>query len=90
MNRGQKAMSVMASKRDYYEVLGVSRDASEKEIAAAYRKLAIRYHPDSHPGDEDATEKFKEAAEAYEVVSDAEKRAVYDQYGHAGLESGGF
>jgi molecular chaperone DnaJ len=80
----------MAAKRDYYEVLGVSRDASEKEIAAAYRKLAIRYHPDSHPGDEDATEKFKEAAEAYEILSDSEKRSIYDQYGHAGLESGGF
>jgi len=79
----------MAGKRDYYEVLGVSRDVSEKDVAAAYRKLAIRYHPDSNPDDEDATEKFKEAAEAYEVLHDPDKRAIYDQYGHAGLESGG-
>jgi len=82
-------MPTMAAKRDYYEVLGVSRNATEKEVAAAYRKLAIRYHPDSHPGDADATEKFKEAAEAYEVLSDSDKRALYDQYGHAGLEAGG-
>jgi molecular chaperone DnaJ len=79
----------MVAKRDYYEVLGVARNASEKEIASAYRKLAIKYHPDSHPGDADATEKFKEAAEAYEVLQDAEKRALYDQYGQAGLEAGG-
>jgi len=79
----------MAGKRDYYEVLGVSRDASEAEIATAYRKLAVRYHPDSNRDDEDATEKFKEAAEAYEVLHDHDKRAIYDQYGHAGLESGG-
>jgi len=78
----------MTAKRDFYEVLGVSRNATEKEIAAAYRKAAIRYHPDSHPGDADATEKFKEAAEAYEVLSDVDKRALYDQYGHAGLEGG--
>ena len=65
----------MAAKRDYYEVLGVDRQASEKEIAAAYRKLAIKYHPDSNPGDEQATEKFKEAAEAYEVLRDPQKRA---------------
>lgn len=82
-------MPTMAAKRDYYEVLGVSRTATGKEVAAAYRKLAIRYHPDSHPGDADATEKFKEAAEAYEVLNDADKRAMYDQYGHAGLEAGG-
>lgn len=79
----------MASKRDYYEVLGVSRGASAKEISAAYRKLAIKYHPDSHPGDADAIEKFKEAAEAYEVLNDAEKRGRYDQYGHAGVEGTG-
>jgi molecular chaperone DnaJ len=79
----------MAAKRDYYEVLGVSRNASEKEIAAAYRKLAIKYHPDTNPNDEAATEKFKEAAEAYEVLGDAEKRHIYDQYGHAGVEAGG-
>ncbi|NLX56077.1 MAG: molecular chaperone DnaJ [Planctomycetaceae bacterium] len=76
----------MADKADYYEVLGVSRTASAKEIAAAYRKKAIKYHPDSNPGDQNATQKFKQAAEAYEVLSDAEKRARYDRYGHAGLE----
>jgi molecular chaperone DnaJ len=81
-------MPTMASKRDYYEVLGVSRNATAKEIAGAYRKLAIKYHPDSNPGDADATTKFKEAAEAYEVLSDAEKRARYDQFGHAGVEMG--
>lgn len=76
----------MAAKRDYYEVLGVDRGASEREIAAAYRKLAIKYHPDSHPGDEESTERFKEAAEAYEVLSDKEKRARYDRFGHAGVD----
>lgn len=76
----------MASKRDYYEVLGVKRDASEREIASAYRKLAVKYHPDSNPGDADAVERFKEAAEAYEILSDSAKRARYDQYGHAGTE----
>ncbi len=76
----------MAGKRDYYEVLGVAREASAKDIAAAYRKLAIKYHPDSNPGDEDATEHFKEAAQAYEILGDAEKRARYDRYGHAGVE----
>ena len=79
----------MAEKRDYYEVLGVSRDASKGVIGSAYRKLAIKYHPDSNPDDEQAVEKFKEAAEAYEVLSDEEKRAKYDQYGHAGLGGGG-
>ncbi|GIW94936.1 MAG: chaperone protein DnaJ [Pirellulaceae bacterium] len=76
----------MAQKRDYYEVLGVSRNATEKEIAAAYRKLAVKYHPDANPDDPNATEKFKEAAEAYEVLRDPEKRARYDRYGHAGVE----
>lgn len=76
----------MSSKRDYYEVLGVPRDASDKDIAGAYRRLAIKYHPDSNPGDEDATAKFKEAAEAYEVLEDKEKRARYDQFGHAGVD----
>jgi molecular chaperone DnaJ len=83
----------MASKRDYYEVLGVSRDASQREIAGAYRRLAIKYHPDSHPGDAEATALFKEAAEAYEVLSDPEKRSRYDQFGHAGVHGpagGGF
>ncbi len=78
----------MAAKRDYYEILGVARSAGDKEIAAAYRKLAIRYHPDSHPDDPTATEKFKEAAEAYEVLRDAEKRARYDRFGHAGVDGG--
>jgi molecular chaperone DnaJ len=77
------------AKRDYYEVLGVKRDASQKEIAAAYRKLALKYHPDTNPDDEKAVEKFKEAAEAYEVLADAEKRARYDRFGHAGSEGYG-
>ncbi len=76
----------MSQKRDYYEILGVPRNATEKEIAAAYRKLAVKYHPDSNPDDPDATRKFKEAAEAYEVLRDPEKRARYDRYGHAGVE----
>jgi molecular chaperone DnaJ len=79
----------MAAKRCYYEVLGVARSASEKEIAAAYRKLAIKYHPDSNAGDAEAAETFKEAAEAYEILSSAEKRTRYDQYGHAGLDGFG-
>jgi molecular chaperone DnaJ len=73
------------SKRDYYEILGVSRNASEDEIKKAYRKLAIKYHPDKNPGDKAAEEKFKEAAEAYEVLSNAEKKARYDRFGHAGV-----
>ena len=77
------------SKRDYYEVLEVDRTASDRDIASAYRKLAIRYHPDSNPGDEEATRKFKEAAEAYEVLSDREKRSRYDQFGHAGVQGPG-
>ncbi len=81
-------MATMTGKRDYYEILGVDRNASDKEVASAYRKLALKYHPDSNPGDEAATERFKEAAEAYEVLSDPDKRARYDQYGHAGLEGG--
>src|SRR6476661_471353 len=74
------------TKRDYYEVLGVKKDASDRDIASAYRKLAVKYHPDSNPGDADAVEKFKEAAEAYEILSDGEKRARYDQFGHAGTD----
>ena len=73
------------SKRDYYEILGVSKSASADEIKKAYRKLAIKYHPDKNPGDQTAEEKFKEAAEAYEVLSNAEKKAQYDRFGHAGM-----
>lgn len=73
------------SKRDYYEVLEVSKDASADEIKKAYRKKAIQYHPDKNPGDKEAEEKFKEAAEAYEVLSNEDKRARYDQFGHAGV-----
>lgn len=76
------------SRRDYYEVLGVSRTATEQEIKSAYRKLALRYHPDRNPGDKAAEEKFKEAAEAYAVLADPEKRAAYDRFGHAGLGAG--
>lgn len=77
------------AKRDYYEVLGVTRDADERVIAKAYRRLAVKFHPDSNPGDEDASRKFKESAEAYEVLSNQEKRARYDRFGHAGLEGNG-
>jgi molecular chaperone DnaJ len=72
-------------KRDYYEVLGVSRDVSEDELKKAYRRLAVKYHPDKNPGDKSAEEKFKEATEAYEVLKDSTKRRQYDQFGHAGL-----
>lgn len=75
----------MAEKRDYYDVLGVAKNATEKEIKKAYRKMAIKYHPDKNPDDAVAEEKFKEAAEAYEVLSDANKKARYDQFGHAGM-----
>ncbi|MGA3333870.1 MAG: molecular chaperone DnaJ [Terracidiphilus sp.] len=78
------------SKADYYEVLGVSRDASDQELKSAYRKQALRYHPDRNPGDRVAEEKFKVASEAYQVLSDADKRAAYDRYGHAGLGAQGF
>lgn len=74
------------AKRDYYEILGVQKGASDDEIKKAYRKKAIQYHPDKNPGDKEAEEKFKEAAEAYEVLSNADKRARYDQFGHAGLD----
>ncbi|MCD7828535.1 MAG: molecular chaperone DnaJ [Clostridiales bacterium] len=76
----------MAEKRDYYEVLGVDKNASEDEIKKAYRQKAKQYHPDLHPGDKDAEAKFKEANEAYEVLSDADKKAKYDRYGHAGVD----
>ncbi|MBP3535025.1 MAG: DnaJ domain-containing protein, partial [Muribaculaceae bacterium] len=94
----------MENKRDYYEVLGVSKSASADEIKKAYRKAALKYHPDKNPGDKAAEEKFKEAAEAYDVLSDPEKRQKYDQFGHSmgpqgfpgggggfgGFSSGGF
>jgi molecular chaperone DnaJ len=79
----------MAAKRDYYEVLSVARTATDGEISQAYRKLAIKFHPDKNPGDEDAVKRFKEAAEAYEVLSDQAKRARYDRYGHAGVDGPG-
>ena len=72
----------MADKRDYYEVLGVDKNADEAALKKAYRKLAKKYHPDMNPGDQEAAEKFKEASEAYSVLSDPEKRAKYDQFGH--------
>ena len=75
----------MATKRDYYEVLGVEKTATADEIKKAYRKKAIQYHPDKNPGDKEAEEKFKEAAEAYEVLSNPDKRSRYDQFGHAGV-----
>lgn len=78
------------TKRDYYEILGVERSASDAEIKQAYRKLALQYHPDRNPNNPDAESKFKEAAEAYEVLSDRDKRQVYNQYGHQGLRGSGF
>jgi len=77
------------SKADYYDVLGVSREASDQELKSAYRKQAMKYHPDRNPGDHVAEEKFKEASEAYQVLSDADKRAAYDRYGHAGVGAAG-
>jgi len=77
-------------KRDYYEILGVDRNATQDEIKKAYRKIAIKYHPDKNPGDKSSEEKFKEAAEAYEVLSNTDKRAQYDRFGHAGLGGQGF
>ena len=79
----------MASKRDYYEVLGIQKGADASAIKKAYRKMAKKYHPDANPGDKEAEEKFKEVNEAYEVLSDDQKRAAYDQYGHSAFENGG-
>src|SRR4051812_765285 len=79
------------AKRDYYDILEVSKSASAEELKKAYRKMAIKYHPDKNPGDHEAEEKFKEAAEAYEVLNDPDKRARYDRFGHAGMSNqGGF
>ena len=81
----------MSNKRDFYEILGVSKSANEAEIKKAYRKMAIKYHPDKNPGDKVAEDKFKEAAEAYEILSNSEKRSSYDRFGHAGVGgAGGF
>lgn len=80
----------MSDKRDYYEVLGVSKSATPEEIKKAYRKLALKYHPDKNEGDVKAEDKFKEAAEAYEVLSDPQKKSQYDQFGHAGMGNNGF
>ena len=77
------------SKRDFYEVLGVSRDASERDIKKAYKRLAMKFHPDRNQGDESAAEKFKEVKVAYEILTDSQKKAAYDQYGHAAFEQGG-
>ncbi|HHT02867.1 MAG TPA: molecular chaperone DnaJ [Bacteroidales bacterium] len=80
----------MATKRDYYEVLGVSKSATEEELKKSYRKLALKYHPDRNPDDKESEEKFKEAAEAYEVLSNKDKKQKYDQFGHAGVDGQGF
>ncbi|MCD6248845.1 MAG: DnaJ domain-containing protein, partial [candidate division Zixibacteria bacterium] len=77
------------SKRDYYEILGLDRGADGSAIKSAYRKRAMKYHPDRNPGDSSAEDKFKEATEAYEILKDPQKRQMYDQYGHAGLGQGG-
>src|SRR5262245_2128238 len=78
----------MSDKRDYYEVLGCSREASVDEIRKAYKREALKHHPDRNPGDSSAEAKFKQVNEAYQVLSDDQKRQVYDQFGHAGLEGG--
>src|SRR5437773_11210091 len=77
------------TKRDYYEVLGIDRGAHDDEIKRAYRKLAVKFHPDKNPGDPQAEEKFKELGEAYDVLMDADKRAAYDRFGHAAFAQGG-
>src|SRR5215218_4211777 len=78
------------AKRDYYEILGVNRTATDTEIKRAYRTLAVKHHPDKNPGDAQAEEKFKECAEAYAVLSDSQKRAAYDRFGHQGVGGAGF
>src|SRR3954469_3803478 len=82
-------MVSMASKRDYYEVLGLTKEASPEQIKKAYRKLAQTYHPDRNPGDDEAVVRFKEAAEAFEILKDPERRARYDRFGHAGVSGSG-
>src|SRR5579883_2086536 len=82
-------MPMSVAKRDYYEVLGVARDCDDSTLKSAYRKLALTYHPDRNPNNREAEEKFKEAAEAYSVLSDAQKRAAYDRYGHQGVAGSG-
>src|SRR5262245_58463452 len=82
-------MAQAAGKRDYYEILGIPRDASEDDVKKAYRKLAFKLHPDRNPGDKEAESRFKEAAEAYEVLGQPDTRAQYDQFGHAGLNGMG-
>ena len=77
------------TKRDYYEVLGLERQATDQQIKSAYRKMALKYHPDRNPGDHKAEEAFKEAAEAYTVLADREKRSLYDRFGHAGVAGAG-
>jgi molecular chaperone DnaJ len=80
----------MTRKRDYYEILGVDREAGEEDIKRAYRKLAVKFHPDKNPNDRAAEDRFKELGEAYEVLIDPQKRAAYDRYGHAAFQQGGF
>ena len=76
------------AKRDYYEILGVERDATDQQIKSAYRKLALQHHPDRNPNNQEAEERFKEAAEAYAILADRDKRGVYDRFGHAGVNGG--
>src|SRR6202023_1404061 len=84
-SKGSRTILASNVKRDYYEVLGVTRGASEQEIKSAYRKLALQFHPDRNPNNPDAEEKFKEASEAYAILADGEKRSMYDRFGHAGV-----
>jgi molecular chaperone DnaJ len=86
LSRNLLRLIMMAAQRDYYEVLGVAKNASPEELKKAYKKLALKYHPDRNPDDEEAVTKFKEASEAFEVLNDADKRARYDRHGHAGVK----